>query len=156
MEPSAPVSLFVALKNISYVGLFLVALQYLNLSHEAVVILGILLLVDVITGVWRAAAVDGVRSVKSSIGTRGALGKILVFIVPFVIAAAGRGAGVDLSPLASASLTIFIVNTAYSILGNVHSIGTGKPKVEYDALDYVYRKVGEVLKKLIPDVKPEV
>lgn len=153
MEPASHVSLFITIKNLSYVLAFLGTLEYLNLGHEAVSILAFLLLVDFFTGVLRAGIVEGGKAVKSSIGIRGLLSKLLVFLIPFVIALAGKGVGVDMSALATSSLTIFILSTSYSIIGNIHSITTGHPKQEFDAIDYVYRQVGEILKRIIPEDK---
>lgn len=149
MEPATHFSIFVALKNISYVVAFIATLEFLNLDGMAVSMLAILLLLDFFTGVLRAGVVDGVHTIRSSEGIRGAASKAIVFVIPFVLAIAGKGVGMDLAALASSSISIFICSTTYSIIGNVHSVTTGKPKVEFDAIDYMYRQVGNTLKKII-------
>lgn len=151
METSAHLSFFVAFKNTSYVIAFLATLEFLNLDSTAVVVLAILLLFDFATGVLRAGVVDGKHTIRSSEAIRGAAAKVIVFVIPFVLAIAGKGAGMDLSSLAASSLTVFIFSTTYSIMGNVHSVTTGRPKVEFDAIDYMYRVVGKALKKAIPE-----
>lgn len=151
MDTSSHVSFIIALKNVSYVVAFLATLEFLNLDSTAVVMLAILLLIDFATGVIRAGVVDGKQTIRSSEAIRGAASKAIVFVIPFVLAIAGKGAGMDLSSLAASSLTVFIFSTTYSILGNVHSITNGTPKVEFDAIDYMYRMVGKALRKAIPE-----
>jgi phage-related holin len=151
MEPTTPVSLVIIAKNLSFVVTFMVAMEYLHLNGTAVSILAFLLIVDFCTGVLRAALVDGRHAIRSSVALRGTLAKLLTFLVPFIVALAGKGVGLDLSAVAVASVSIFILSTLYSTLGNIHSISTGKPKVEIDALEYIYKQAGAILKKALPD-----
>lgn len=151
MEPPSQLITAGALKNLSYIAAFLVAVEYLGLSSTAVGMLAVLLIIDFITGVIRAGFVDGAKTLRSSTGMRGMVAKAIVFIIPFVLAIAGRGAGMDLTAIAASSITIFILSTTYSILGNIHSLSTGKPKQEIDAISWLYRTVGDMLKKIMPD-----
>lgn len=152
MEPSSQsVSAIVLIKNLSYVVAFMAGIEYLDLSATAVSMLAILLIIDFITGVLRAGVVDGAHTIVSSVGIRGMASKALVFMIPFVLAVCGKGVGMDLSAIAASSITVFCISTTYSILGNIHSISTGEPKREFDAIDYVYQGVGQILEKVIHD-----
>lgn len=146
---STHVSTVVALKNLSYILGFMAGLGYLGIDQTAVMAYAILLLVDLATGVLRAGIVEGRRAIKSYVAIRGFASKVLVFVVPFVLALTGKGVGFDLAPVASASITVFILSTSYSILGNIHSISTGKPKQEFDAIDYFIQRIRELLVRVI-------
>lgn len=151
MEPTTQLTGFAILKNISYLCVFFLSFEYLQLAPASVGILGVLLILDFITGVTRSAYVDGLRSIRSSIALRGALAKLLVILVPFVLALAGKAAGMQLAPVAQASITVFALSTAYSVLGNIHSAITGKPKLEFDAVDYFLQQIKGLLKNFIHD-----
>lgn len=146
-------SLAVLIKHMGYVAAFVVSMQYLNLIPQSVIILSGLLIADVITGIVRSALLLGLSSIRSSIAIRGVISKLLVFLIPIVIALAGKGIGLDLSPLAQASVTVFILSMTYSILGNIRSIQTGQPKQEFDAIQYVMNQVKGLLQNIIHDDK---
>lgn len=139
------------IKNASYVVAFWASMTYLNLDGRSVVILAALLLVDFVTGILRAALVDGVQTIKSSIAIRGFISKLLVFLIPFLIAVSGKGVSIDLSAMAQASITVFILSMLYSILGNIRSIQTGQAKQEFDAIQYFIVQVRGLLKSVIHD-----
>lgn len=138
-----------SLKNISYIAVFIAAVEYLHLDATAITVLAVLLVVDLFTGVIRAAVVEGPTAIRSKVAIRGFMSKALVFTVPFIIALAGRGVGIELTAIAASCVTVFILATLYSILGNIHSVSTGKPKSEFDALDFIIQKVRELLGKII-------
>ena len=126
-------------------------MTYLHLDGASVLILAALLIFDFVTGVLRAALVDGVQSVKSSVAIRGFVSKLLVFLIPFLIAISGKGVGMDLSAMAQASITVFILSMLYSVLGNIRSIQTGEAKQEFDAVQYFITQVRGLLKLVIHD-----
>jgi len=124
-----------------------------GISHETIAILALLMVIDVITGIARSGKLYGWGAVTSSKMTAGIIAKLLVMLVPLVIALAGRGSGIDLRWVVSSSLTILVLAEAYSILGNIHSASTGKKTPEFDAVGYILEKFREVVENFLSNTK---
>lgn len=150
MDTYQQITLWVFVKNMSYVAAFVASVEWLGFNAQSLSIYMALMFLDVATGVTRAAIVDGCRSVKSSIGIRGVLSKILVLTGLFSLGLAGKGVGFDMSPLVQGAVTVFILAELYSILGNIYSIRTKKRKVEFDAIAWLLHQVRETLMRMSP------
>lgn len=153
MEQEAIITL-TAIKNWSYVAAFFASTAYLGLNGESVLILTVLICVDIATGVARSSIVDGPRSIKSSRLAAGTLSKMLLIIVPMVLALAGKGVGIDMQAIAQASITVLILSQAYSIIGNIHSIQTGEEKAEFDAISFILVQIRNSLERYMTVNKP--
>ena len=122
---------------------------FLGLPPESFLIFGVLIVLDSITGVVRSAVLKGTKSVTSTKLTSGVVSKMLVFLVPIVIALAGRGAGFDLMHTAQGVLSILIVAEAYSVLSNVYAIRVKKDIPEFDAVTWVLRGVRKTVERFL-------
>ena len=154
MDTVTHISFWAIVKNTSYIAVFLGASHYLNLSPESAAVLGALIVTDVITGVVKAATVNGWRSIRSSVMERGLIAKSLIIIAPITVAVAGRGVGINLSSLAQSIISVLILSEAYSIIGNLYSIRTGQVTHEFDAIAYVLDQIKAMLKKIITEDQP--
>ena len=134
------------LKNLGLLLAFIIG--GVGLSPESFGILTVFIAIDSITGIIRAGILHGWRSVTSSRFVSGIMTKLVVVIVPLVIAWAGRGAGIDLLLLAKGTLSALILAESYSILGNVHAIRTREDIEEFDAIAFILTNVRESVEKL--------
>lgn len=148
MDPITPFSLTV-LKNLSYIAAFFAFGEYLGFETEVMAIFVSLMIIDVFTGVVRAYVVEGGKAVRSAIGTRGILAKVLLITAIFSVALAGKGIGVEAVAFANGAMGVLILSEAYSILGNIHSSRTRKPKAEFDAVTWMLAQVRFLLEKTI-------
>lgn len=139
---------FAVAKNLSYILVFIYSLEYLGFNPGAVIIFLTLMVIDVITGVARAGIVQGGQSVTSALLVYGIWRKILTLLGLFSFALTSLGVGFDLGAPLSAVVTIFIVSELYSILGNIYSSLTREPKMEFDAVRFLFNLVGEALRKV--------
>lgn len=142
------------IKNCSYlaagaIGIF----TYIGLDTRALFILGILMILDVVTGIIKSGTVRGWRSIKSMKLTSGVLAKLLTILVPIVVAIAGLGIGADLVFVASSALTILILAETYSILGNIHSVTVGEEKPEFDAVGAILGMFRDVIENYFNKIK---
>lgn len=140
-----------AIKNSTYVAAFVLANQYMGYHPESMAILMTLMLVDTITGTIRSGVVNGGPSVTSTIGTKGLLSKILLLTSIFSFGFAMKGIGFELENIRSlmhSVVVVFILSEVYSVVGNVHSTLTRKPKAEYDALAWLLRLIRDTLIKV--------
>lgn len=131
------------LKNLGYIPAV-----YLGISMEQFTILAVLLVVDIITGIWRSAIVGGGQSVTSWKAINGFMSKMLFLLIPLVIAAAGKSVGVELVVLAKSALGLLTLATSYSIIGNIYGIRTGKVVKEFDAIHYILIYIEKLLKRI--------
>lgn len=125
----------IIIKNCGYIAVGVLGAT--GLESDAVLILSVFMLVDTLTGIIRAGITKGWRNVTSMKLMSGIIAKLLVLLVPLIIAIAGIGAGIDLRILAKAALSILILAEAYSILGNIHACITKKDSKEFDAVAYI-------------------
>lgn len=138
-----------AFKNLSYVVAFVASLEWLGLNPQEISIFATLMVIDVFTGIARAAVVEGGRSVRSAILKRGILAKLLVLTALFSVALAGKGVGFDMTDLVQSAVSVLILGELYSILGNIYSVRSGKQKVEFDAVAFLFARVRDLLEKAL-------
>lgn len=136
-------------KHLGYIGFAL--LGAVGLPHESYIILAVLMLVDTLFGVVRVGVVHGGRHIKSYRLTAGILSKLAVLLVPLIIAWAGRGAGIPLTFMATATISVLILAELYSIIGSVYSIWIKEDVQEFDAISFVLRKVQISIEKLLKE-----
>jgi hypothetical protein len=148
-------SIMTLLKNLSYIATFVASVQYVGLTPESVLILTGFIILDIITGILKSLALYGGQSVRSIKVTSGLLAKLLLLFIPFVIALSGKAIGVDISMLAVSAINILILSQAYSIIGNIYSIQTGKETTEFDAVSFILKQVREVLERMSSGTKKE-
>lgn len=141
------------LRNTSYGMAFLFSADFLGLDGTAGSVLLLLMVADFITGTIRSAVVNGLPTLKSSVGTKGLLAKILVIVGIISLSLSFKGVGIDPGSTMSGIVSIFILAEAYSILGNIHSTLTRQPKSEYDAVAVVIKIVRSALDKLTDKTK---
>jgi phage-related holin len=147
--PATATALSVAsvLKNSAYGVAFIIGSEYLGFKAEAGAVLITLMIIDTCAGIARSAAVNGLPSITSSIGTRGLLAKILTLVGILSLAIAFKGIGYDAQNAVQGIVAVFILAETYSIVGNIHSILTGKQKAEYDAMAFLVGIVKNALQK---------
>ncbi|HEY1037165.1 MAG TPA: phage holin family protein [Candidatus Paceibacterota bacterium] len=128
------------IKNFSYIGAL-----FISLNVQSYSILGLFMIVDTITGIIRSGTIHGWRSVTSHAATVGITAKCLVIAIPFFLALAGHGVGIELTIIASSALKILIVSELYSILSNIQSIRLRREVQEFDAVNYLLNKLRDFL-----------
>ena len=149
MDSASHIATITWIKNVSYIAAFFAMGEYLGFETEVMAIFSTLMIIDVFTGITRAGVVEGRSALRSAIGTRGILAKILLITALFSVALAGKGVGVEAAALANGAMGVLILSEAYSILGNIHSIRTRKPKAEFDAVTWMLAQVRFLLEKTI-------
>lgn len=156
MEPNTALNTLTIAKNTSYGIAFLLSADFLGFDPTAGAILLTLMTIDVFTGTIRSASVNGLPSIKSSVGTRGLLAKILTIAGLLSIALAFKGVGFDPTGAVSGITSVFILAEAYSIIGNIHSTITKKPKAEWDAVAFLVSLTRRALDKYAGKAKDEI
>ena len=121
----------------------------LGTSVEIVNVLTILILLDVATGLVKAYRVNGGNSIRSGRLSAGILSKLVVILIPLVIALTGKGIGLDLTALVKGTLSTLILAEAYSNLSNIQMIRSGIEVKEFDVISKLVKSVQKVLLKLL-------
>lgn len=143
-----PITVFAVVKNLAYVPAILV-----GLSLHSYGILAIFLILDIITGIWRSAAINGGSSITSWKAINGFMSKFLFLLIPVVLAWAGQGVGLNLVALAQSALGVLILSTGYSIIGNIYTVRTGNAVKEFDAVRIILLQIENLLKRIEPPTK---
>lgn len=134
-------------KAFSY-GILVPLFAYTGISYELVIILTVLIGMDCVTALIREVIVG--NQVTSRTLWVGFTAKTLLIIVPFVLILVGKGANIDMSPIAKLVLSTFIIAEGYSILGNIVQIRNKDETLsEQDAITYVLRKAQAIIKNLL-------
>lgn len=125
---------------------------YTGLSHEAIGILAVLLVLDVLTAIIRVA-VKNPQALSSRIGIVGILSKCLTFMIPFVVVIVGKGAGFDMTKLATVMVSILIIYEGWSVIGNIGQIRSEDTTLnEYDSVSLLIKKIQVLFKNLLDNI----
>jgi len=143
------------IKNLTYIPAFIWGLLSTGLDLYAMAILLAFMVIDTIFGILESGLIRGWQTIKSSRMIRGVLSKFMILLVPSVLLLAGKGAGLDFELFVRGTVTLLILAEAYSIIGHVYSVRTGKQTSEFDAMAFVLSKVSKALQVLISDDKHE-
>ena len=141
------------IKNGFYVPAFLTAIGFPEQMSWSITALTALMIIDFVTGILASAHIEGIRSITSKRMIAGALSKMVVLLVPFVLVIAGRGIGIDLEQYIQGTIVILILAEAYSNLGNIQSFRTGKRVAEIDAVSAVLKGIRNYIISLLDKVK---
>jgi len=137
----------VLIKHLTYFLAFIIGT--VGLATEAFAIFAVLIVLDTFTGVIRSITIRGGQSFTSMQLTSGVVSKGLIISVPLVIAWAGRGAGLDLTLIATGVLSVLILAEAYSVLGNIHAIHVKRDVKEFDAIAWILSKVRDQMENYL-------
>lgn len=128
------------LKNAMYIPAFI-----LGMSMHSFGILFCFILLDMLTGVWRAVVTDGSKSITSTAFINGLASKLLFMLIPLIVAYMGKGIGLDLTAMAGGALSMLILAQGYSIIGNIYTIRTGQRVTEFDAVRFILVKIKDLI-----------
>lgn len=135
-----PISALTTLKNLGYV-----IAGILGVKYDAAFAFGALMIIDVVTGIIASASCCGWKAITSRKLIFGVLSKLCLLFIPLAVALVSKVNGNDLSFIVTSSISILALGEAYSIIGNVYTIKSGKRVPEFDAVSLVLSKIREVL-----------
>lgn len=127
--------------------------DYLNIPQEQLTILGVLMVLDTITGIAKVYKVDP-RSITSHALAVGILKKFLTVILIYTLALVGKGVNIPPEHFVEWGLSILIMSEWYSALQNIYAVRTGVVLPEYDVISIILKKLGEVIKSKIDSLQP--
>lgn len=132
-------------------ALFGGAFAYFGIPQEAYWILAALILIDTFTGAVKALVVDA-RSFSSAALRNGVLAKLMLLLVPILIALLAKavpepGATLLLSSV-NGVIAVIALSEAYSILSNIGHIVGKQGGSEMDGVSFVISKLLAVIKSI--------
>jgi len=122
--------------------------DYLGIPDKQLTILGVLMVIDVITGIAKAYRVDP-RSITSHALWIGVLKKFLTVILVYTLALVGKGVNIPPAHFMEWGLSILIMAEWYSAIQNIYAVRTGKVLPEYDVISIILKKLSDYLKDKI-------
>jgi len=117
-------------------------LTYLGVPIEPFSLLAFLIMIDFITGVWKAHSL-GVE-VTSNKAKYGVLSKFSLLIIPIVMGAGARALGQNSTEFFVYGLNLLIVSEVYSTIGNIYSLRTKQELPEWDAISLIGKKMRDM------------
>lgn len=134
-------------KTAGYVGSIWI-FEYLDIPQSQVAILGILMLLDFVSGIGKQYAIDP-RGITSHRAWLGAMKKAGTFVALFTVALVLKSFEMDADGYVKGLLGIFIAAEGYSIIQNIYAVRTGTVLPEFDAVSIVLKMVSEKIKTFI-------
>jgi hypothetical protein len=127
-------------------------LAYFGIPAEAYGLLALLIVLDTLTGSLKAIVLSP-RSFTSADLRNGVLAKLLLLLIPLVVAIVSKSVpqpfdAMVLSSVAG-SIGILAVSEAYSILSNVGAIVSKKGGSEMDGVSFVISKLLSIFKAML-------
>lgn len=130
-------------------------LTKINVTTDLIIALSVLMVLDWITGMWKAHKLS--IPITSKRSNKGLLEKSVLLIIPLVIAYVANVIGVPLGITIKTIFSMLVVAELYSLIGNCYCIYTGENQKEYDAvtavLMYIKKSIMKLLKGLMEDNK---
>lgn len=136
--------------NIFYFPVIYV-LEYLNLKEETIALFSALIVIDMVTGVWKVLSLG--EKPKSWRFANGLLSKAILLLVPLSVAIAAKAIEIDLSQLVRLFIYALVLSELYSIIANIYSIRTKKEAEEFDVLSLLLRYIRNALNRALQDNK---
>ncbi|MEF3692229.1 MAG: phage holin family protein [Candidatus Moraniibacteriota bacterium] len=141
------------LKNWLYVPAFLIAVGFPNQTAWSITALTILMIVDVITGIFASVKIDGAKSITSRKMTAGVVAKAMILLIPFLFAVVGKGIGLNMDIYSRGFLSMLILAEFYSVAGNINSFRTGKRLPEIDVVSSILAKIRKTILNILERTK---
>jgi toxin secretion/phage lysis holin len=138
-----------SMKNISYVAAYFAVTSQLGFVPQTLSLFMILMVFDIITGIYRTYIVEGGNAIQSRIGIKGVLSKMMLLVILFSVAITSKIIGFDPETYVNGAIVVLALGELYSIIGNIHSAHTGKPKSEFDAVTVLLKKLRDILDKYL-------
>lgn len=130
-------------------------LTKINVETDLLIALSTLMILDWITGMWKAHKLN--IPITSKRSNKGLLEKSVLLFIPLVIAYVAQVIGVPLGITIKTIFSMLVVAELYSFIGNCYCVYTGENQKEYDAvtavLMYIKKAVMKLLKGLMDDNK---
>ncbi len=145
MEMAFVTKIWLNLFYLPFVGI----MYYLNMDSEVFTIFSVLLVIDLVTGWFKTIALG--NKPESWRLANGIISKIVLIIVPLVLALALKALHIDGEAIFYVAIDALILSEVYSILGNAYTIRTGKYAKEYDVLSKLLRLIRNTLNRLLRD-----
>ncbi len=118
-------------------------------AYALSVLLGFMI-TDMALGIWKAKRVSELENPTSKEAKKGIITKFVMFVIPPV---GGLIWGLFDKPNALKIVNMLIVALAvaegYSVIGNAGAIYSGKNITEFDAVTYVFKVVGALIKNVL-------
>lgn len=133
------------LKTFGY-ALSIFTFDYLWIPDKQLTILGVLMVIDVITGVAKAYWIDP-RSITSHALAVWVLKKFLTVILVYTLALVGKWVNIPPAHFMEWGLSILIMAEWYSAIQNIYAVRTGKVLPEYDVISIILKKLSDFLKE---------
>jgi phage-related holin len=120
--------------------------DYLNIPQEQLTILGVLMLLDTMTGVAKAYKTNP-KTITSHALAVGVLKKFLTVILVYTLALVGKWVNIPPAHFMEWGLSILIMAEWYSAIQNIYAVRTGKVLPEYDVISIILKKLSDFLKE---------
>ncbi len=124
-------------------------LAYLELDKEPMFFFAVLLVVDYITGLYKARILG--HSITSNKLKYGCISKLLLLLIPIVLAIGAKSVGADMDKALTVGINILIISEIYSIIGNIYSARTKEEFPEWDAVAMIGKMIRNILLRLLGD-----
>lgn len=117
--------------------------HYLGMDSEIFFLFAMLLTIDYITGIAKAKTLQ--HSIASDKMKYGIISKLLLLLIPLVLAISAKAVGADFKSILQVGMNILILSELYSIIGNIYAVRTKDELPEYDAVASIGKKIKSFL-----------
>jgi hypothetical protein len=128
---------------------------YFGIPQEAYWLLAILIILDTLTGSLRAIVIDA-RSFTSAALRNGVLAKLLLLLIPLVVAIVAKSVPEPFDSMVmasvSGSIAILALSEAYSTISNVGAIISKQGGAEMDGVSFIISKLLGIFKSILDSI----
>lgn len=122
-----------------------ILVTYLGLNGESFSLLAVLLLIDYVTGILKARAIE--ESITSNRMKYGIVSRLSLLLIPIVLAIGAKATGADFKFVLLVGINMLVISEVYSIISNIYAIRTRQELPEYDVISILGKKIRAFLLK---------
>lgn len=127
-------------------------LEYTGISGEKLAILAILMALDMFSGVAKTYRLNK-EEITSNKFVFGLVSKLTILLIPLAIGLMARGIDVDAKSFVNFCFSVLIVSEAYSVIGNIYTVKTGKKVKEIDAISAILKVIQNLFETAVNQKK---
>lgn len=120
---------------------------FLNIDADIVKILMLLMFLDTVFGISKSIILR--KDITKEILYLGLITKMVILLIPMVLALVGKGLGYDFTPIVDSVLRVLVASEGLSIFTSMYVIKTKKEVKNFDIITLLLSSIRKALMNLI-------
>jgi len=136
---------------INFYALIIYLSNYLNLNFEKLILLSGLLILEVITTLFKQLIL--LKNIKNEYIRGIILSKFIIILIPIILAITAKIVRINLKEFINIGLDLLTLSTAYAIIANIYTIRTKKEMPQIDVIKIIGDKIAAFIEVVLKGIQ---